>query len=290
MAYVYNTDTGNWDDIPDEPVYTDPAPEPAPTGPPTSRDDEPPPGADPNWPNGPSAPTGKTPAQIEAEGREYDRIHGLVGGYMMDGVWVNGSPTGSAGGGSDYTTPPAGTGQFDYGPQPTYRGYQSIAPFAFSQGPFKFNEFSYEPFPGSNWNDAEKEPGYAESQERLRKQVEAGAAYQGILRSGMTLGKLDSVLDTNKGQNFAQFDARNFRNYSANRENALGNWKSNLDAALAAWQNNLGMEQYTYGKNFEQNTNQNNYNYNVDNALAQDALARWQTLVNSATTLARPVA
>lgn len=183
---------------------------------------------------------------------------------------------------------PTATGGFSYAP-PSFHPYQSIEPFVFSGGPFKFDNFSYEGFKPSSLDDAENEPGFKAAQDRLAKEVQNSAAYRGVLRSGATIGQLDSVLDTNRGQNFAQFDARNFRNYQANRSNAFDNWKSNLDAALSAWQGNLGMEEYAYDKKFADNQGLNNYTFNVDNALAQDALARWQTIVNSATSLAKPV-
>lgn len=205
---------------------------------------------------------------------ETDRQNGLVGGYYdANGTWVSGSPTSTGGGGGGGIG--GGSGKFDYGrPEGLlpYSPYREMAPFNFSGGKFAYPEFK-----GSSWEDAEKEPGFAAAQDRLRKQIESGAAYQGILRSGMTLGRLDSVLDTNRGQNFANFDARNFRNWSANRDNAAD-----------AWARNLGAEQFSYGQQVSENERFNNYRFNTESDSFKDMLSRWQTLIGATTALARP--
>lgn len=160
--------------------------------------------------------------------------------------------TGGAGGGG---------GGINYGgvggdaPMLAYPGYESPG------------SFTFDPYRPSSWADAENEPGYAASRAQLKKQVEAGAAHRGVLRSGMTIGDLYSNLDALSQQNFKQFDDRNFRNWAGNRD-------------LAATQ---------YGFRAQDVDRKNNYQFNTADASFKDALARWQTMVGSLTTLARPV-
>ena len=204
--------------------------------------------------------------------------------------WYPGSDyVGKTSGDDTPTTPP---GAFDYGRDPNslpFSPYQSMAPFSFSQGPLTFEPFSYKDFEQSSWEDAEKEPGFAESQSRLAKMIQNTAAYRGILRSGATIGDLGTYLDQNKGQNFQQFDARRYRDYGANRENAFGAWAANTGAKADTWSRNLGAEQFGYGQAATENDRGNNFRFNTEKANMDDLLSRWTTLVNSATSLARPV-
>lgn len=197
---------------------------------------------------------GKTPQQIEAEGREYDRQHGYIGGYMAGGVWVNGSP--SSGGRIDPLpgpNPTTGAGATGDGPD-----YGNLLPFS----PYReMSPFSYGDFTPSSYEGLEKQPGFAEGQQRLQKQIEAGAAYKGMLRSGMTLGDLWTGLDTNKQQRFAEYDSRRFRDWNAN----------------------FGKEKDTYGFGANENQNFNNYRFNTEKASFDDALERWKQQVQSLT-------
>ena len=180
-----------------------------------------------------------------------------------------------------------GSGQFDYGRAPgllPFSPYSQMAPFAYSGGPLTVEPFS-ETFAPSSWEDAEKEPGFAESQARLAKMIQNTAAYRGILRSGATIGDLGSYLDQNKSQNFQQFDARNFRNFNARRDT----WAANAGVKADTWSRNVGNEQFGYGQAANENDRKNNYTFNTEKSSFDDLLSRWTTLVNSATTLARPV-
>lgn len=216
----------------------------------------------------PPAGGGKTPAQIEAEGRDYDARNGLIGGYMLNGVWVNGSPHGGGGGGGgDYRAGGAGgSGQFDYGRPLT----NQFTPYS----PLSFQPFDYEGFTPSNRDmlyDEKFNPGFTRSQERLRKMIEAGAAYQGVLRSGNTFDRLGSILANNEESAFKAFDDRRARDYGINRSNKFESWGANLGVAE------------------RENQAMNNYRFNTEQSTAQDILSRWAQLVNSATQLAKPI-
>lgn len=163
--------------------------------------------------------------------------------------------------GGDYHLPggpkPAGD-PYSYGggfPRPEYPGYQS-AP-----------GFSYDPYTASSWVDAENEPGYMASRENLRKQVEAGAAYRGVVRSGATIGDIYKNLDALGQQNFSQFDDRRFRN----------------------WSGNMGLEKTKHDYVVSDIDRANNYRFNIADAAAKDSLERWKAQVASITSLARPV-
>ena len=285
---IYNVDgrEREYDDYVDPyqpPVAAPPAPVPSPTvvtqPPPTTGGHTPPPYGpgvymDPNSPPPFAAPSGLT--------WKFDAANG----------WY---PSGNYGGDNNDVPGPAPDptgGAFDYGRDPgalPFSPYSQMAPFSFSQGPLTFEPFSYESFAPSSWEDAEKEPGFAESQSRLAKMIQNTAAYRGILRSGATIGDLGTYLDQNKAQNFQQFDARRYRDYGANRENAFGAWAANTGAKADTWSRNLGAEQFGYNAGATENDRKNNYTFNTEKAGFDDLLSRWTTLVNSATSLARPV-
>lgn len=191
-------------------------------------------------------------------------------------------------------------------------------PFVFEDAP-AYQNFSYDPYVGSSWVDAEKEPGYDASRNQLRKQIEAGAAHRGMLRSGMTIGDLYTGLDSLGQQNFANFDNRNFRNYSANRDNAFTahqanaankfqEWQGNRNSKFDAWQANgnnrfqawqgdtnadaqkfgleLGADRDIHDRKATDVDRGNNYRYNVASSQFQDMLSRWQERVRSLTSIA----
>lgn len=203
-----------------------------------------------------------------AKGYEYVGTASVAPTTATGGTPPGGVPLTIATGGGG-----GGGGNFDYGRpmENQFSPYREMAPFVFSQG-----AFSYQPFAGSSWDDAQKEPGFQKSQERLAKMIQNTAAYRGVLRSGATIGDLGTYLDQNQGQNFQQFDTRNFRNWSANRENAAD-----------AWSRNLGAEQWSYGQQANENQNFNNYRFNTEKATADDLLSRWSALINSTTALAK---
>lgn len=274
-----------------------------------AEDDLPPPNTGAGAPTIPTTRTGggaKTPAQIEAEGREADRLAGRIGGYMMNGVWVNGSPSSSGVGavGGGVRGPggaPSGAAP-DYGQMLPFSPYEAYGPFTprddtFEFEPFTPREFSYEKFAPSSYADLEQQPGFLDGQQRLQKQIEAGAAYRGMVRSGMTLGDLWSGLDTNKQQRFAEFDGRRARDYTMNRGNAFDNFRTNEDNRYQAWGGNLGAsrekwrdeynvdkDRYSFGAT--ENDRKNNFRFNTEKSSFDNALERWRQQVQSLTQIA----
>lgn len=146
-------------------------------------------------------------------------------------------------------------------------------------GPFSPRNatFSFDPYKASSWEDAEKEPGYQASRTNLKKQVEQGAAYRGMLRSGMTIGDLYSNLDALGQQNFKNFDDRNFRNWSGNRD--LAAQKFGLE---------YGVDRDVYDRGAAENERANNYKFNTEDASFKDALQRWTEMTRSLTSIAQP--
>lgn len=193
------------------------------------------------------------------------------------------------------------TGGYDGPPQLNFDPYQSAGPFqprddTFEYTPFSYRDFSYDPYTASSWEDAEKEPGYDASRKQLKGQIEGGAAYRGMLRSGMTLKDIYTGLDSLGQQNFANFDNRRFRNYSANRDNSFQSWQGNRDNAFQSWSGNLGaaaqkfglelgVDRDIYDRGATDVDRRNNYNFNTKSAQAADALARWQEQVRSLTNI-----
>lgn len=177
-------------------------------------------------------------------------------------------PPRTSGGGDPFS--PVGGGQ---APMLAYPAYESAGPFT-PRNP----TFTFDPFTPSSWADAENEPGYAASRQELRKQIEAGAAHRGMVRSGMTIRDLYSNLDALSQQNFSQFDDRRFRN-----------WQGNLGAAAQKFELELGVDRDIYDRRATDIDRGNNYRFNVADASFKDALTRWTEMVRSLTQTARPV-
>lgn len=206
-----------------------------------------------------TAPTiggGKTPQQIEAEGREADRIAGRVGGYMRDGVWVNGSPMGSGGGGGGGDFGGAmSPGDFQgFGTWPSYQGQ------TFDPGP----QFTYKDFVSPTAESMLQEPGFQFRMDQGRKALESSAAGKGVLRSG---GTLKDILGY--GQNFASQEYGNVWN------RALGEYDTNRA-------NQFGIHQAQYGQRgdqyrFAEDANRFGYNAKQQQAEldAKEAFDRW---------------
>ena len=160
---------------------------------------------------------------------------------------------------------------------PDYRllPYSPYTPYgAFSP---RTSTFSFDPYKASSWEDAENEPGYRASRDQLKKQVEQGAAFRGMVRSGMTIGDLYSNLDALGQQNFKNFDDRNFRNWSGNR-----------DLAAQRFQLEYGVDRDVYDRGSAENERANNYKFNTEDASFKDALQRWTEMTRSLTSIARP--
>lgn len=203
-------DPYNWDGHPQNPnLYAPPVP----------WDTMPPPAGTTPQPTTPPTTTGggKTPQQIEAEGREYDRQHGLIGGYMLDGRWVNGSPSSS-------------------GPKTNTEGETN--PLLPSDGteppPFNWSQFHPTPFSSkygaytpTTMAEAESDPGYQFSRDQGRKTLENSAAGRGVLRTGGTLKDILEYGNKFAEQNYSSVDNRRFRNWGANTDNEFRTYDVN---------------------------------------------------------------
>lgn len=178
---------------------------------------------------------------------------------------------------------PQSSTTFGSSPMLNYPAWQSAGPFQPRDDTFDFEPFSYEAFAPTSYGDLEKQPGFAEGQQRLQKQIEAGAAHQGMLRSGMTLGNLWTGLDTNKQQRFAEFDGRRARDYTMNRGNAFEGWAANLGANRNKFLDEYGIDKDKYTFQAADTDRGNNYRFNAADASFKDALARWTEQVRSLT-------
>lgn len=217
------------------------------------------------------------------------------------------APTGGGDGGYSYGGG-GGGGAYGFGnaPQLSYPDWISagefVAPERQGIGAFKPRtaNFDLNPFKASDWGDAENEPGYVAARGNLRKQIEAGAAHRGMVRSGMTIGDLYSNLDALSQQNFKQFDDRRFRNYQSDEGGRLTKFQQEYGidrdvydryAADIESGNNYryGAAKDTYGFHAADVDRGNNYRFNAADGAFRDALERWKTQVNALVSMSRPV-
>lgn len=168
---------------------------------------------------------GKTPQQIEAEGRAFDAAQNppLIGGYMANGVWVNGSPMGGGGGRTDpLADPNPGTMEkpnegFVWPtlnlPRASFRDFEGFKPFK-------------QPSPDEILNDPVLQAQLKEGNNRIKQD----RAFRGILNTGDTLKDIfDWTSDRIKLGGHDAFD-RAFKVYDVNeRQNPFNTWSANKD-------------------------------------------------------------
>lgn len=243
-----------------------------------------PPYADPPPPDLTGQGGGDPPPQDNRPPKPPDPGDGRVWIWMGDqwGLTVpEGSPFGPHVGPAAGSAPPASAAL-------NYPAYQSAGAFTPRNGTFNFDPFVPQAFTASSWADAEKEPGYDASRTQLRKQVEAGAANRGVLRSGMTLGDIYTNLDALGQQNFKQFDDRRYRNWSGNEADRYQAWSGNLGASRNKFLDEYGIDRDIYDRHATDVDRSNNYNFNAADASFKDALDRWKVYVSSLSSLAQP--
>jgi len=135
--------------------------------------------------------------------------------------------------------------------------------------------FSYDPFTAPTAEQARNSPGYQAAATEARKQLEAGAAYRGTLRSGMTLGDILKQQTALGDQNYNNVFGRELEGYNTNRGNAFNNWaantgnelntyKTNRDNAYSNWEGNLGAEKTIFDTNFGVDKTIFDTNYGID--------------------------
>lgn len=210
---------------------------------------------------------GKTPEQIEAEGREYDRQHGLIGGYMLNGVWVNGSPYGGGGGGTD-------GGGFD--------GLDAGAPEPFNWSQFRPTPFAYAdyvpkfgPFSAPSMQEAENDPGYQFARDQGRKALESSAAGRGVLRTGGTLKDILEYGNKFGEQNYNSVFNRKYQTWQGNNEWDRNNYVTNRDTAFGVYDRNYRGEKDAF-----------DYLHDSESRTFADIYNRWRDKLNSLTQIA----
>lgn len=302
MGLVYNDNTGNYDWVPDE----DPnqvAPQPTPVWPGTMDDANRLADHEDDWTGGTNTTGGgKSLADIEREGREYDQQHGYIGGYMSNGVWVNGSPHSGGPGGGD--TAPRNFGNFSFGPSgwnwPTFNAPRfSYGEFQ-APAPFEPETFKANTFAAPSLAEAEAEPGYAFARDQGIHALENNASARGVLRSGGTLkdflsfgnkfaeqnygnafNRSKDVFNTNEGNRFNAFntnEGNRFNAYQANFGNALNTYGTNRDTA-----------EHVFDRNYKGDWDMYSSQMDASKTEFGGALQKWLAQLNSLTQLSQPV-
>ena len=248
--WVKNPTTGEWEehstvpDVPDNPADRPPGSSMPPVTPPVI-----PPG---------TGTTGGTPAEIEAQGRAYDRANGLVGGYMRNGVWVNGSPSGGG------NTRPGGTdfgGAAGLGGSPAFQGQYNFPSLS-------LDRVSYEDFvPGAKFDRgdpfAAPDPASIQNDPSYQWRYDQGLATQkrkgansGTFFGGATMKALQGW-----GQNYASNEYKDIYSraadvYDRNLSGKFNEWKSNEDQRFNSWNANRGLAFDTVNTNNAAKTNE----------------------------------
>lgn len=230
------------------------------------------PGDDPNPQTKPTPPSatntggGKSLAEIEAEGRAYDAAHGYVGGYMMDGVWVNGSPTTTTPGNRD-----TGADLGAAGEAPAFNWSQ------FSPSKLAYANYTpkYGPFSAPTLADAEKDPGYQFARDQGSKALENSAAGRGVLRTGGTLKDILEYGNKFGEQNYNGVFNRNYQTWQGNNEWDRNNYTTNRDTAFGVFDRNYRGEKDSF-----------DYLHDSETRNFTDQYNRWRDRLNSLTQIA----
>lgn len=176
---------------------------------------------------------GKTPQQIEQEGRAYDASNGLIGGYMMNGVWVNGSPGGGGG------ISGGGIGDGFGGTTSPNEGFQWPT---YSAPRFSFGEFGgFKPFKPPTGDEIMNDPVLQAQLKEGNNRIKQDRAFRGILNTGDTLKDIfDWTSDRVKLGAHDAWD-RSFKTYDINeRQNPFNTWTANKGLALDTFDRNAG--------------------------------------------------
>ena len=269
--WVKNPTTGEWEEHSTvEEVSDDPANRP----PGSSMPPVTPPG---------TGTTGGTLAEIEAQGRAYDKANGRTGGYMSSsGQWVNGSP--SSGGSNNpprTTTPPPASGGYPGGggyapgqssfpmfepsmvftpPDPfTYAEYEAAQPFSYADyeaaQPFSYADyeapqpFAYEAFEAPTGTSMLSDPSYQFRLQEGQRALENSAAAKGLTRTGAQMKGLQDYSQQFASQEYGNLYNRAQQQYGQNRENATQQYAMNEANRKGTYQQNLGLAQSTAATN-----------------------------------------
>lgn len=298
----YNPYTGEYELAYDDGIYeTNPYGPGEAAPPPAAEPAAPPPAVTPPAQTGPTTtppPNGSTTPNMDPEG--------YTGGYWMNGAWVRGEPRSAPGGplpnpGTDGTG--GALAQFDSSGYewPTYTApaFQGAGVFKPRQDTFAPSRptFDYDPFAPPTAEQARNNPGYQAAATEARKQLEAGAAYRGTLRSGMTLGDILKQQTALGDQNYNQVFGRELDTYKTNRGNAYENWMGNLNSEKMAFDTNYGIDRDIFDRSADDTYRGNDYRFNASQAefapqqrkselTFADLYSRWRDLLNSTTQIA----
>lgn len=182
-----------------------------------------------------NTPPGIRNADIPNNGPDYDREHGLVGGYYdSNGVWVNGSPTTTTGGAARESGGPIGYGggpRASFAPLPQFNAprFQGPAPFSYAKT-----------FAAPTASDLMQDPSFQFRLDQGRKALEQSAAGKGVLRTGGTLKDL-----INYGQNFASNEYGNVYNRKFNE------YKFDYDKEADTYARNYGVQRDVFDRNYK---------------------------------------
>lgn len=213
--------------------------------------------------------------------------------YPTPGPTTYGDPTAGGGALAQYDS----TG-FEW---PTYTApaYQSAGTFTPRQATFAPSRptFDYDPFTAPTAEQARNNPGYQAAATEARKQLEAGAAYRGTLRSGMTLGDILKQQTALGDQNYDRVYGRELDTYKTNRGNAYENWMGSLNSEKMAFDTNYGIDRDIFDRGADDTYRGNDYRFNASQAefapkqrkaelTFADLYSRWRDLLNSTTQIA----
>lgn len=287
MSYRYNDNTGNYEETPDDPIYTAPQPQ---TGERLGSYQVP---INSNAPNG----------QQDLSYWQSRHDEGLPGAPGVDDMFDTATGQLKPGWkrtakGYEYvgagSTNPTVEDPYDpknYPPNPNPRGYtpQTGLDFGdagdapafnwsqFNPSRFSFGEYvpKFGPFSAPSMQDAENEPGYQFARDQGRKSLESSAAGRGVLRTGGTLKDILEYGDKFGEQNYNNVFNRKYQTWQGNSAWDRDNYTTNRDTAEQVFDRGYRGEKDAFDAlhDSEGKTFQDNYN-------------RWRDRLNSLTQIA----
>lgn len=215
---------------------------------------------------------GKTPEQIEAEGREYDRQHGYIGGYMMNGQWINGSPYGGGiggGGGGGYASPERRPlGALNY---PGFNAPSFTAP----------PQFAYKDYQLPTSEEIAAEPGFDFALKQGIKAYENSKAYLGTYKTGGTIKGLNDYAHNMAQQNAGNVIDRSMRTYELNRNNAADAYATNYGISRDVFDRNYQGAKDMYAPKAREAELNFARDWDVFAYEGDDDYRRWKALVDA---------
>lgn len=207
-----------------------------------------------------NGPGGKTPQQIEAEGREYDRQNGLLGGYMMNGVWVNGSPSSTRPGG-DLAPGGDDTGLLMqlYGKTPpAWQSGPGFAPPTFQAPP----PFSYKEFQAPTMDSIYADPSYQFRKGEGEKALSQRIASTGAYRTGGTIKDFINYNQNAASQEYGNIFSRATDTHNMGLQQALGTYGTNYGVSRDVYDRLYQGNKATFDAQTRDNELMNQRNFN----------------------------